>query len=162
MERILVAADGLTEEQFNICGHAGHGSIRDTLIHVIETEQSWSLWFSGELSSGEAIAHRIDRDRVQDLAGVHREWEEANHRTQATIEGMSEDDFSRELPLEVPHRPTRHFPLWKLMIHVANHGTQHRSEVAAMLTEHGCSPGFLDMLWYMTAPSPGSARPVKE
>ena len=35
-----------------------------------------------------------------------------------------------------------------MMLHVANHGTQHRSEVAAMLTGFGHSPGDLDVLGF--------------
>jgi uncharacterized damage-inducible protein DinB len=35
-----------------------------------------------------------------------------------------------------------------MMLHVANHGTLHRSEVAAMLTSYGHSPGDLDFLFY--------------
>ena len=37
-------------------------------------------------------------------------------------------------------------PLWSLLSHLANHGTQHRSEAAAMLTILGRSPGNLDMI----------------
>jgi uncharacterized damage-inducible protein DinB len=43
--------------------------------------------------------------------------------------------------------PLEHI-LWKLMVHVVNHGTQHRSEAAAMLTDFGCSPGDLDMVYF--------------
>lgn len=37
-------------------------------------------------------------------------------------------------------------PLWQLMIHVVNHGTQHRAEAAEALTMAGRSPGDLDLL----------------
>jgi len=39
--------------------------------------------------------------------------------------------------------------LWPMMSHVANHGTQHRSEVALALTQLGLSPGDLDLIVYL-------------
>ena len=38
--------------------------------------------------------------------------------------------------------------LWQALAHVVNHGTQHRSEAAALLTSAGHSPGDLDMIDY--------------
>jgi uncharacterized damage-inducible protein DinB len=34
--------------------------------------------------------------------------------------------------------------LWRCLYHLANHGTQHRSEAAALLTKFDHSPGDLD------------------
>ena len=39
--------------------------------------------------------------------------------------------------------------LWQALAHVVNHGTQHRSEVAVLLTAAGHSPGDLDMVDYI-------------
>lgn len=39
-------------------------------------------------------------------------------------------------------------PYWQALAHVVNHGTQHRSEAAALLTAVGRSPGDLDMFDY--------------
>jgi uncharacterized damage-inducible protein DinB len=36
--------------------------------------------------------------------------------------------------------------LWHTMAHVINHGTQHRSEGAVLLTIMGRSPGDLDLI----------------
>jgi uncharacterized damage-inducible protein DinB len=35
------------------------------------------------------------------------------------------------------------------MVHVLNHGTQHRSEAAVLLTELGRSPGDLDLVDFL-------------
>jgi uncharacterized damage-inducible protein DinB len=35
-----------------------------------------------------------------------------------------------------------------MLAHLANHGTQHRSEAATLLTAIGRSPGDLDMIFY--------------
>jgi len=38
-----------------------------------------------------------------------------------------------------------------MLVHVINHGTQHRSEAAALLTDAGHSPVDLDMIDYADA-----------
>jgi uncharacterized damage-inducible protein DinB len=46
-------------------------------------------------------------------------------------------------------------PMWQLLAHVMNHGTQHRSEAAALLTDAGRSPGDLDMVDFAEALAQG-------
>lgn len=40
--------------------------------------------------------------------------------------------------------------LWHAMAHLVNHGTQHRTEAAAMLTDFGCSPGDIDLIFFVS------------
>ncbi len=49
-------------------------------------------------------------------------------------------------------------PIWQMLVHVVNHGTQHRSEVAALLTAEGRSPGDLDLIDYAEQAAPSQPQ----
>lgn len=151
--KIFDAAEQLSAEQRAIPGHAGHGSIHDTLRHMLEVHLRWHAWFDGSLPPDKAIQQQIDPATVPDLATLRTYWETLNGRTLEFIAASTEDDLNRDMLVETPWTPSRTVPLWALMLHVANHETQHRSEVAAMLTEHGSSPGYLDILFFILDPA---------
>jgi len=41
------------------------------------------------------------------------------------------------------------YPVWQQMVHQVNHATQHRREVAMILTQWGHSPGWLALLYFV-------------
>jgi uncharacterized damage-inducible protein DinB len=53
-QRLLEVAEQLTSEQLHTPGNAGHGSVHNTLLHLIDTQQSWLAWWDGSLSAEEA------------------------------------------------------------------------------------------------------------
>jgi uncharacterized damage-inducible protein DinB len=57
---------------------------------------------------------------------------------------LSDADLDR--PFDLGPRGT--LPVWELLVHFANHATQHRSEAAILLTLYGHSPGDLDYFLY--------------
>ena len=69
-ERVLEAAAGLSPDQLLAPGTAGHGSIRDTLVHLIAAQRGWLSWWNGSLTAKEAIALRPDPADLSDLAGA--------------------------------------------------------------------------------------------
>jgi uncharacterized damage-inducible protein DinB len=49
---------------------------------------------------------------------------------------------------EIPEG-VRERTLWRCLVHVVNHGTQHRSDAAVMLTNFGQSPGGIDFTLFL-------------
>jgi uncharacterized damage-inducible protein DinB len=158
-ERVLDAAACLTPEQWLTPGNAGRGSIRDTLVHIVSAQRFWLAWWDGSLRPEEARRLRLKPDDYPDVAAIRAMWEKVERATQDFLERLSEVQLVREYTNVQPDGRIFCLPLWQMMLHVANHGTQHRSEVAAMLTGFGHSPGDLDALVYFrpygdSSPSP--------
>ncbi|MEO1289267.1 MAG: DinB family protein, partial [Chloroflexota bacterium] len=59
------------------------------------------------------------------------------------LKSLSDEDMTSTLSYAVEDG-TRERVLWHCLLHVVNHGTQHRSECAVMLTELEQSPGEID------------------
>lgn len=148
-ERVLDAARRLTPEQLHARGEAGHGSIHNTLLHLISTQRSWLSWWDGSLLAEEAYRFRLNPTDYPDLTSLRQAWEELERDTQAFVSRLSDADLARVYEMPLPDGSVFRQTLWQMMLHVANHGTQHRSEVAAMLTHFDCSPGGLDLLYYL-------------
>jgi uncharacterized damage-inducible protein DinB len=143
--QIVEAAQRLTASQLLTPINASLPSVRDTLVHIMDAQQTWITRFQ-ELPPPLPLRP----EDFPDLASMLGRWQ--------TIEADI-DSFVRTLADDVPLTRVIHYvnargepnayPLWQMMVHLVNHGTQHRSEVAARLTEMGSSPGWLDLLIYV-------------
>lgn len=163
-ERLIDAAEGLTAEQWLAPGVAGRGSIRDTLVHLISTHRSWLSWWDGSLPADQAYALVLDPAAFPDPAAVRAALADVDLAMRAFLATLQPSDLERVYSHVLPNGLHFRLPLWKMLLQVANHGTQHRSEVAAMLTGFGSSPGDLDLLLFFrpfdaTAAGELQARP---
>ncbi len=135
--------------------------MRDTLLHLITAQRGWLSWWDGSLSMDEAysLALTVDPTNFPEVPALRLAWEALEQQTRAFVDGLSDADAERVYGGTLPNGAEFRLPLWQMMLHVANHGTQHRSEVAALLTGFGQSPGDLDLLvylWDRSAPSPST------
>lgn len=146
--KIFDAAKGLKVEQFDASGPIPHGSIRATLLHVLDVHRGYLSWWDGSLSAQEAYARKFDAADYPDLESIRGVWREVMAQTHAFTRNLTDEDMARYYGTSAPDGSEFGFPLWQMMQHIGNHSTQHRSEIAVMLTEAGCSPGDVDMIFY--------------
>jgi uncharacterized damage-inducible protein DinB len=158
--RILDQAEKLTPEQLHAPNNRSFGNIHDTLVHLMETEFFWSgLIWPGKAIDIDWEPFEFHPDDYQDVAAIRERWAEIESGLSAFIDELTpEGENSPErIVVWTDNGPMLRRRLWPSMLSVALHATQHRSEIAMMLTEYGYSPGDLDLSGALMEDVPGSA-----
>jgi uncharacterized damage-inducible protein DinB len=147
-ELLMPAIGQLTEEQYNAPGCSGHGSIRDTLAHFLNTQRGWFSWFDGSKTPAELINMGLPGADVPTAKEARAIWQTVDTQTSACLEKLNDDGIREVWTAEVPGRPSLSLPLWQLLVHVANHGTHTRAQIVSTIRRVGVAPGDLDLLFF--------------
>ena len=131
-QRILDAAEGIDAETWTKPDVVGERGLGGVLVHQLGAFQRWRHFLSGSEEQP-----RPEREPLLDVVELRSRWAVEWDALDAWLRTLSPEDLERiEDGVEV----------WKSLLHLFNHGTQHRSEVAALLTQAGRSPGDLDLV----------------
>ncbi|MDQ2997784.1 MAG: DinB family protein [Chloroflexota bacterium] len=142
--RILAAAANISPEQWNAPSSFLYGSLDHTLLHTRDTESGWRM-----LCQHNQLTPDFSAVEFPTLDLIKRRWDEEETAMRAYLAGMNDGDLSGLVRYATDSGEKRERVLWHCLLHVANHGTQHRSEAAALLTEYGSSPGDLDFTMFL-------------
>ena len=137
--RILDTAERATPEQLTAQNEFGWGSLRGALVHILDAEYGWFSFLFGTEDDGV-----IDPASFADIAALRARWDQQFEITRRSLDTLRDDDLTRVHSNE-RGGATYNWVLWQALVHVVNHGTQHRAECAALLTGFGHSPGDMDM-----------------
>jgi uncharacterized damage-inducible protein DinB len=140
--RLLAAADGIGEDQWTGGEAVGERSLAAILVHALGAHQRWR-----HALTGSEERPRPERGPIPSVAELSAAWDAEWAATDAWLAGM-DDEWLASIDED-------RIPFWQMLAHLANHGMQHRSEAAALLTDLGRSPGDLDMLDFAEALAAG-------
>ena len=142
--RILNAAANATHEQFVAPAAFPHGGLRSTLVHALFAEWIWRQRWEG-ISPTE----RFKPDDFPTFDSLCARWLEEEKQLMAFAGAVTDEQLNSTFAYKnLAGKPLSQV-LWHAMAHVVNHGTQHRTEAAAMLTDFGHSPGDLDLIYFL-------------
>jgi uncharacterized damage-inducible protein DinB len=143
-KRILDATAFLTHEQFLAPAPYPHGGLRNTLTHTIFAEWIWrTRWL------GVSPTKRIQPEEFPDFDALRTRWLEEEGKLNLFIANLTDERLNAGFQYKTTGGDDRENILWHIMAHVVNHGTQHRSEAAAMLTQFNHSPGDIDLIVFL-------------
>ena len=143
-ERILRTAEKVNDAQF-FAATDTHWSLRKTLVHTMSAEWLWlSRWRGVSPKAG------LNEDDFPTLESIRTRWRAGEQDMRAFQATLNDEGLKCVVQYTNTRGQSFAFPLWQLMAHVVNHGTQHRAEAAALLTDWGYSPGDMDLSLFLT------------
>jgi len=141
---MLTKAAELTPEQLTQPTAFPWGSLHGTLVHTLGGEYLWR-----HLCRHQRIMPRLtETETFPTLESVAVYWKTEETEMRAYLNSLSDSDMDTIIRYEI-EEGLRERVLWHCLVHVVNHGTQHRSECAAMLTDFGHSPGDIDLTLFL-------------
>ena len=91
----------------------------------------------------------MELEEFPTVAALQTRWLEEDALLMDFVAGVTDKRLKAELEYISTEGGRHKRVLWETMAHLVNHGTQHRTEAAAILTEFGHSPGDIDLIVYL-------------
>jgi uncharacterized damage-inducible protein DinB len=139
--RVWDSIDQITEEQFLADDAYSRGSIRNLMVHLANTDSNWLAGLKN--IPEEEDAPRKKYEDYPHRASVRAFWEETAKDVKDYAENKTEVELD-ENPMDIPS------PRWQVLLHIINHGTDHRSTILQKLHEFGAptfDQDFIMWLW---------------
>ena len=130
----------LTQHQFTLPYAYSTGSLRDHIVHLTQVD---NIWFSELMSLTEPlIPFMVESD---DKASIRQQWDAVEAMMRKYLAGLQDEMlFAQPIILE----EDKDLRVWQVLLHVVNHGTDHRAQVRSLLNNLGVITGPQDYIFY--------------
>lgn len=134
----------LSYEQFTHQVGYSHGSVRDQIIHLMSVDE---MWFSG--LRGVEPSEPFPPTAIDDRDMIRAHWDSVEQSMRAYLAALR-DDMLFDKPIEEPEED-RDLIVWQVLLHVVNHGTDHRAQLLRLLNDLGVQTTSQDYIFYVYA-----------
>lgn len=132
----------LTPEQFTEPVIYSRGSVRDQVVHLMECDDTW---FS-ELQGVEPF-EPVPADQLDDREFIRARRESLERKMRAYLAEL-QDEMLFTTPIEDPEED-KDLIVWQVLLHVVNHGTDHRAQILRLLNDLGVQTSYQDYIFHV-------------
>jgi uncharacterized damage-inducible protein DinB len=134
-QQLFDACEGLPDAQLAATAVGTFGSIRDTLMHIVGAQER----YVAALAEAEVSVIR-EREPFPGLAALR----DAAHTSSDALVELAAQAQSGATATTTWRGESFTLPVWLLLLQAINHATEHRAQVAAILTHQGIAPPSMD------------------
>ena len=141
--RVWDSAGQISEPQFLADDPYSRGSIRNLLVHMTHTDLRWLTGLKNLPDIGDQLQ---GYSAYPSRAVAHAYWETVGEDLLGYAKGLGEAELEQQ-PADIP------MPRWQVLLHLVNHGTDHRSTVLQQLHIMGAPTFDQDFILWLAAGS---------
>ena len=130
----------LTDAQFVQSTPYSLGSVRNHIAHLMWVDDTW---FSG--LRGAPLPEPLDPTAFTDRASLRAYWDRIEAEMRAYLADLR-DDALFEKPLQ---GEDENLIVWQVLLHVVNHGTDHRAQILRVISDFGMKTVSQDYIFYV-------------
>lgn len=123
--RVWDLIDTITDEQFLADEIYSHGSIRNLMVHLISVDRRWLVG----LKNLDDVGH-LNQEDFRTRANAREAFENVANDLSEYVSTLTEEALNK--PTDKVEQPQ-----WQILLHLVNHGTDHRATVLQRLNEIG-------------------------
>jgi uncharacterized damage-inducible protein DinB len=135
----------VTTEEYVRDVAGGHGSLRNTLVHVVSAEWGWL-----ERCGGPTRGPRLTPADYPTLSAISRVAERVERDMRVLLRGLRDEDLAREVTFTLGNPSPQRAQRGELLLHAAVHAVHHRGQMALLLRALGHEPGTFDLLIFVS------------
>lgn len=133
----------LTFEQFTQKVDYSHGSVREQVVHLLDVED---VWFS-ELRGAQPADPLPETVTADDRETIRAQWDKVEQNIRLYLADLQDKQlFSK--PIKEPEED-KDLIVWQVLLHVANHATDHRAQLLRALHDLGVDTKYQDYIFYV-------------
>lgn len=133
----------LTDEQFTQPMDYAFGSIGGQIVHTMSAE--W-MWFSR--IRGTSPAAMLSETDFPTRSAIRTKWDSIEADNQAWLKSLTDSMLEGIIEYQNTKGIVFTEPLWLILSHVVNHGTDHRAQTLSMLFQLGAPTVEQDFIRY--------------
>jgi uncharacterized damage-inducible protein DinB len=141
--QVFEAAAKLSPEELALDRQNSFGGILDTLEHIFRADRIWLKRFLGE---PQAIFHPAGETLGMDA--LRQQWPAIGADFAAWVRAQDDSRLEEKLYWRNIRGEDKEEKIYKILLHVVNHGSYHRGQVITMIKQAGGEVPSTDLVYY--------------